>query len=83
MKIQLVYDKDVNGKKIFCGYTMTAENESEIEQLGVIRNNYFWKDMQYDGMRGFIDRPGVQSLGFKEKTALPSRFDTVWNRIKE
>ena len=82
MKVQLVYDKNEEGEEFYCGYIMTAENESEVEQLGIIRDYYFWKDMVYDGRKDFIDRPGVKSLGFKEKTALPSQFDSIWSHIK-
>lgn len=87
MKIELVYDK-IEGKKVFCGYIMTAENVAEVEQLSIIRDYYFWGDMGYSGRKD-LETPvesgaDVAELSFANKKVIkPGTFDSVWHHRKE
>lgn len=87
MKLKLVFDT-IEGKKTFCGYTITAENDNEVEQLSIIRDFYFWGNMGYGGRK---DREtptpegyDVAELAFANRSIIkPGTFDSVWAHIKE
>ena len=87
MKIKLVYDT-IEGKKVFCGYTVTAENDIEVEQLSTIRDYYFWGNMDYDGRKD-LEKPiesgaDVVELAFANRDVIKAgTFDNVWQHVKE
>lgn len=75
MKVNLVS----NDNGVFVGYTLEAETQEDKQKLNVIRDHYFWGDVDYDGRKD--DEHGdVAELAFANREIIKrGTSDSVFN----